>query len=240
MYRLTKNLPIGVYDSGIGGLCVMKDLCDFFPFESFIYFGDNGNAPYGSKNVEELKTLSSTAVKMLKKKKVKAIVIACNTVSTHLYKYIKDTSALVIIKTFPPSSNNKDDCLLCTPLTATSSLVKDCFKGEVIPCKNLAGDIENNVFDLSSVNLKDVLKSISINVSRVILGCTHYYYLKNQIANLTGVEVLSGFEEVKNELYFELKNNSLLKTKGKQKVAFIGKFRKKNEKVYHEILKKNS
>ncbi|MBE5744498.1 MAG: hypothetical protein E7358_07335 [Clostridiales bacterium] len=238
MYRLTENLPIGVYDSGIGGLCVLKELCKEFPFESFIYFGDNGNAPYGSKSVEEIKTLSDRAVKRLKGKKVKAIVIACNTISTHLYNHIKDTSALVIIKTFPPACCDKDACLLCTPLTSNSERVKSCFLGKVIACKNLAGDIERNVFDLSKVDLKGILDHLPNKTSKIILGCTHYYYIKREIEDITGLKVYSGFDEVKNELFFSLKNHSLLKTHGNRKVTFIGKFRKKNEKVYRKILLK--
>ncbi len=236
MYRLSESLPIGVYDSGIGGLCVMKELCKFFPFESFVYFGDNGNAPYGSKSIEELKTLSNRAVKKLKGKKVKAIVIACNTISTNLYKHIKDASALVIIKTVPPKNSFETDLLLCTPLTANSRQVKESFKGKVVPCENLAEEIEKNVFDIGKVDLNIVVQSISKNTTRIILGCTHYCYLKSQIEEISGLKVDEGFEKVKEELYFKLKSNSMLKNKGKQKITFIGKFRKKNKKVFKKLL----
>jgi len=74
--------------------------------------------------------------------------------------------------------------------------------------------------------------------SKIILGCTHYYYIKREIEDITGLKVYSGFDEVKNELFFSLKNHSLLKTHGNRKVTFIGKFRKKNEKVYRKILLK--
>lgn len=238
MYRITKNLPIGVYDSGIGGLCVMKELCDAFPYESFVYFGDNGNAPYGSKSLEELKTLSTIAIKKLKRKKIKALVLACNTISTNLYEYIKDTSALITIKTTPPSSTDKYDCLLCTPLTASSVEIKENFNGTVIACKDLANDIERNVFCLNKIDLNLIVSRIPSNASRVVLGCTHYFYIKKQLEGFINAEVSSNFNKVKEELIFSLKNNFLLKNNGKQKVTYIGKFRKKNKKVYEKILAK--
>ena len=76
MKKIDKNLPIGVFDSGFGGLCVLKELADFFPSETFIYYGDNQNAPYGNKSKKDLKRLSLNAVNYLKGKGVKAIVIA--------------------------------------------------------------------------------------------------------------------------------------------------------------------
>lgn len=238
MYRLTKNLPIGVYDSGIGGLSVLKMLCDNFPNEKFVYFGDNGNAPYGNKSIEEVKNLSSLAVTKLKRKRVKAIVIACNTISTRLYKYIKDISGIPIIKTLPPESEDKRACLLCTPLTADSARVKSCFQGKVLPCDKLAWDIEKNVFSLNKINLKNIIKNIPDNTSEIILGCTHYYYIKEKIEGLTGIKTLVCYENVINALRLQLKSLSLCNEKGKQKITFIGKFRKKNEKVYKEVLKK--
>lgn len=236
MYRLSKNLPIGVYDSGVGGLCVMKELLKSFPYESFVYFGDNGNAPYGDKTIDELKSLCNIAIKKLKRKKVKAIVIACNTLSTNLYNYIRDTSALETIKTIPEKCLCKTALLFCTPLTAKSYQVKENFKGKVVPCENLALQIETHVFNLNKVSLDNVINDIPKNTSEIMLGCTHYYYLKSQIEGLTGLKVGSGFEKVKKELYFKLKSNSLLKNKGKQKVTFIGKFRKKNKKVFKKVL----
>ena len=126
--------------------------------------------------------------------------------------------------------------LLCTPLTAISRQVKESFKGKVIPCKNLAGEIENNVFNIDKVNLDRIIETIPKNTTRIILGCTHYCYLKSKFEEILGLKVDDGFEKVKNELYFKLKSNSLIKNNGKQKVTFIGKFRKKNEKVFKKLL----
>ncbi|MBY6770125.1 aspartate/glutamate racemase family protein, partial [Clostridium botulinum] len=77
-----KNRPIGFFDSGVGGLSVMKEAIRLMPNENYIYFGDSKNATYGIKTVEEVRTLTFNAVETLLEKNVKAIVVACNTATS--------------------------------------------------------------------------------------------------------------------------------------------------------------
>ena len=84
------NRPIGVYDSGIGGLTVLKKLKQFLPYESFVYYGDTINIPYGTKTKSELLKITKNTMKFFKEKNVKAVVMACNTTSAAVYEDLKN------------------------------------------------------------------------------------------------------------------------------------------------------
>lgn len=240
MKKVKNDLAIGVFDSGLGGLCVLKDLAEFLPLENFMYYGDNENAPYGNKDIETLKSLSLGAVNRLLDEGVKAIVIGCNTLSSHLYKYIRDCAGVPVIKTLPPKSNNKNDILICTQKTAESSYVLNGFKGLVIPSKTLAIDIEKNIFNLSKIDLKNITELIPLTTDKVVLGCTHYHYVKSMLELLTNVKVIDGYSKVKFDLYDTLKKHKLFTFRNNGEIKFIGASSSFNGKVYYEILKKQS
>ena len=232
-----ENLPIGVFDSGVGGLCVLKDLCDFFPFENFVYFGDNLNAPYGNKDIQTLKSLSKNIVERLISFGVKGIVIGCNTLSCNLYNFIKDCACVPVIKTLPPKCNDRRAVLLCTVKTSESVYVKNNFKGLVIPLKSLAKDIEANVFNLEGIDLSQIAMKIPLNASKIILGCTHYHFLKNRLQSLfPSIVVEDGYSEVKRLLYSKLKKQMLFKNSKKGSVTFIGECADFNEKIFKTLL----
>ena len=83
---MADNRPIGIFDSGIGGLTVLREIIAAVPNESTIYFGDDGRSPYGTKSHDTIINYSLQDMKFLKEQDVKMIVIACNTASTHAYK----------------------------------------------------------------------------------------------------------------------------------------------------------
>ncbi len=236
MKNLDRNLPIGVFDSGIGGLTVLKELQSFLPGESFIYYGDNVNAPYGNKSIKQLKELSKRAVNILMKSKVKAIVIACNTLSTNLYNYIKDCAHVPVVKTTPLISSCENDCLLCTVKTSESEFVKKNYKCSVIGFETLAQEIEKNVFNLSAIDLSLVLSRIPLTTERIILGCTHYHFIKPMIKTAFKVPVVDGVLKVKIDLLNELKKHRLFSLQKKGSVKFVGDSYELNCKVYNEIL----
>ncbi|MBQ3234923.1 MAG: aspartate/glutamate racemase family protein [Clostridia bacterium] len=238
MKKLDKNLPIGVFDSGIGGLCVLKELADFFPCENFIYFGDNLNAPYGNKDLNTLKALTANAVDRLKGEGVKALVIGCNTLSSNLYRFVKERAGVPVIKTLPPKCKDKNKVLLCTVKTAESNFVKRFFKGRVIGLRNLAGDIEKSVFNLEQINLDFLVNSIPKTASGVVLGCTHYHYVKPIIESLSKIPVEDGYKRVKFSLRKVLKKQKLFKNSKNRAIKFIGESSNFNEKVYYFHLSK--
>ncbi len=239
MKNLSANLPIGVFDSGLGGLSVLKELESFLPTESFVYFGDNLNAPYGNKSIEDLKFLSKRAVDILKEFKVKAIVIACNTLSTNLYGYIKDYAKVPVVKTIPPKSKDINDCLLCTVKTAESDFVKKNFEGKVIPLEDLAKKIEENIFDLNKIDLKPIISRLPLTTNKIILGCTHYHFIKQRLESVVSVPVVNGFSTVKDSLFATLKKLKLFNFQKQGEITFVGESKELNYKVYSEILIEN-
>ena len=119
-----KNNPIGFFDSGVGGLSVMREAISIMPNENYIYFGDSKNAPYGTKSLEEVRKLTFDAVEFLLMKNVKAIVIACNTATSaaieelrNKYTYIPIIGIEPAIK--PAVNLNKEGniIVMATPMT---------------------------------------------------------------------------------------------------------------------------
>ncbi len=233
---------IAVLDSGVGGLSVLTELIKKFPNRQFLYLGDNGNAPYGRKSRRELLSLAIKNVNVLKEYNVEAIVLGCNTLSVNLISDIKDYSGLPVFGVFPPVekylSEGKKVLLLATERTAEKYRgVKNL---HTVGLKNLVKDIENNLFNLSAVNFeKNLLESVGEFVDKkgyydtVILGCTHYVFLKNKISdhfcpkNLTSGNIFA-VEKLKKYL---LNKKSLVNYSGFE-LKFVGKWAKTNEKFY--------
>ena len=229
-----KNLPIGVFDSGIGGLNVLHELCKTFKNESFIYFGDNLNAPYGNKTKKELFNLCCNAIDKLLLNNVKAVVIACNTASTNCLDKLKAKYAnLIIVGTFPKSINSKNTILFSTFKTAKSKYVLQNFSNcKIVPLKNLAKDIENYYLYGTTINLKKVKTYASVKYKSVLLGCTHYIYLKEQFKKFFNCRIYDGLNEVCTRLKASL--NGLEGANLEPSISFIGESAKFNLYVYQK------
>ena len=98
------NRPIGVFDSGLGGLTVLKEIVSLLPGENTIYFGDSGRAPYGSKSPETIGRFSQQIVRFLQRQQVKIIVIACNTASACAYDLVRNTAGVPVIEVVAPGA----------------------------------------------------------------------------------------------------------------------------------------
>ncbi len=228
------DLPIGVFDSGIGGLNVLNYLSNAFKNESFVYYGDNLNAPYGNKSLKELKRLTINCVKKLMDFKVKAIVVACNTLSTNCFNDIVEFSKLDVIGTFPKIVNDNNAVLLCTNKTAQSSYVLNNFnKDAVIPLTTLAKNIENSIRNGKTLNLETELPKFKKVPNSIILGCTHYVFLKNQFISTYKCNVYDGLDDVSsrlNKVLLDKKSNNV-----NPKIYFIGLTAKRNFCVYNKV-----
>lgn len=231
------SFKIGVFDSGIGGLTVLRKLTKHLPNEDYIYLGDNQNAPYGNKNIGELKRLVFSSLDLLLSCNVKVLVVACNTVSTTLKSDILARYKIPVVFTLP--KRVEDAVLICTPNTARSSYVKENFTSNVVPLPMLASEIENNVFYPNLIGYKLDLKALPKNTKKLVLGCTHYIYLKDAISRETDLEVYDGLDGVVSDLNFTLKTHKLFSKAKKGKIEFVGDFASYNQKVYEEILCKN-
>lgn len=190
-----KNNPIGFFDSGVGGLTVLKQLRELMPQENCIYFGDTKNMPYGEKNKDQLIKFSEGIFNFLGKQGVKAVVMACNTTSATVYDSLKDNfdykiypiiqSVTQILAELPVKKLG----ILATHATINSHAYKNGIQKinpdiEVIEhaCPEWVKIVEDKLEDcpesISAIK-KDLDKILSSTPDKIVLGCTHYPYLIN-------------------------------------------------------------
>ena len=180
---------IGVYDSGIGGLTTLKILEANFPFCNFYYLADNKNMPFGSKSKAQLASIVSSALKKLKAHS-EIQVIACNTASTLIDDYA--------IKLLPPTTTSGKTLVMATPMTISHLQSDGQFADDryvFADTPELASLVEVYVSvgaRKNCLNLKDLTRYLAPKlfefkgVENVVLGCSHYLYVKNEISRILG------------------------------------------------------
>jgi len=232
-----KNMPIGFFDSGVGGLSVLREAIKLLPNEDFIYFGDSKNAPYGTKSVDEVRELSFKASELLLKYSVKAIVVACNTATSAAIENLRNTyKNMPIIGIEPalkPAVELKREgkiVIMATPMTLSEKKfynLMERYKENAdivpLPCPGLVEYIEKGIVKGREVNefLKEKFLPLkNENVSSVVLGCTHYPFIKEELANVLGdkVAIIDGSKGTAAQLKRQLLNRDIIndkKEKGK-------------------------
>ena len=202
-----KDSPVGVFDSGMGGVSVLRKLCRVMPGEDFIYFGDSANAPYGTKSKEEIRILTEKAFDYLRKKRCKAVVIACNTATSAAAKHLRakypDYTIIGLEPALKPAALSMDYprvLAMATPLTLKEEKFNSLMaqyedKAEFIklPAPKLVEFIESGEFDSAEeiAYLEEILAPYSGNkVDAVVLGCTHFPFARKNIQRILGDEVL--------------------------------------------------
>lgn len=213
-----KNV-IGFFDSGVGGISVMREAKKLMPNENYIYFGDSKNAPYGTKTTDEVKALSFEAVEFLIKKGAKAVVVACNTATSaailDLREHYKSLPIIGIEPALKPAVEH-NNCgkiiVMATPMTLSEIKFKTLMDNygkdrDIIPlpCAGLVEFIERGELEGSEIEefLEDKFKNINKDeISAIVLGCTHYPFVKNAISKIVGshVEIIDGSEGTAKEL----------------------------------------
>ncbi|MBF0571801.1 MAG: glutamate racemase [Candidatus Omnitrophica bacterium] len=224
--------PIGVFDSGLGGLTVVKELNHHLPNERIVYFGDTARVPYGTKSGETIIRYSREIVRVLLKHKVKMVVVACNTASSLALDVLKKEFDLPILGVIEPGArkaaavtrNNK------IGIIATSSTVKSgkyarkivqLNKNIVVfsqPCPLFVPLVEEGWFDhaityqVAGHYLRDIKKK---KIDTLILGCTHYPLLKGVLHNVMGtqVQLVDSAQEVALQVKEVLTKRRLLRTR---------------------------
>jgi len=184
-------MKIGMFDSGIGGLTVLKQFLKKYPNNEYIYVGDNKNIPYGSKSKSEIIEISRNVVKFLKSKDVDLIIIACGTVSANAIDILKEENDIPIIGVIDETINylNKSSYNKIGVMATKLSIESHKFLNEVkakkiieIPCYNLAYIIESGDYTNLNEELDNYLAPIKNNrVDVLVLGCTHYPLVKDNI-----------------------------------------------------------
>jgi len=221
-------MRIGLFDSGLGGLTVLKEFKKKYPNNEYIYFGDNKNLPYGSKNKNELFKLASKSIEFLLSKNVDLVIIACGTVSSNVYNELKDKYNIPIYDIITPVINYINDSdfknvgLMATQATISSNKFKKGinkqFYGQACPLlvPYIEGDKSINI----NSRLNEYLSNIK-NYDAIILGCTHYPLLENEIKKITdsklinmgtilcdSLDIIDSIESV--TLYFSKYDNNLI------------------------------
>ena len=235
------NRPIGVFDSGLGGLTAVKYMSDILPNESFIYFGDTARTPYGSKSVDTIKKFSVQIADFLVESGVKAIVIACNTVSATCMELLKDRhpgipivgmiapAARYIVKKCNPRSTIG---IIGTRVTVESHQYEKAIAkcgGEVQvrskACPLFVPAIEEGIGDHSVFRsiigyyLDDFIRDNSIDT--LVLGCTHYPLIESEIKQMySGLTIVNPSKIVAEEVRKYLWDNNMLALENENNSAF--------------------
>lgn len=212
---MDKNYPIGVFDSGIGGLSVLRQLIRFMPYEKFVYFGDTARVPYGNKSEETVRRYSKQCAEFMIRKNVKLIVIACNTASAIAMEAVREISGDVpVIGMIEPAAGaalratvNGKIGIIGTRATVNS----DSYASKI---KELAGDANIEVLskacplfvpiveegmlnhEIARLSAEEYLAPLkNENVDTLVLGCTHYPLLSRLISEIMpGVSLIDSGE----------------------------------------------
>ncbi len=234
-YMCTRNAPIGFMDSGIGGLTVLKSAVTALPGESFVYYGDNDNAPYGIKQRDEIRLLCRNACEKLLSYGVKAIVIACNTATSAAVDCLRHEIDIPIIGMEPalkPAAQKVNGGKVLVMAT-TATLRQEKFKNLydkyahdnclLMPCDGLVKLVEAKHFDDMYVTeyIKQIKKDINgEKIDAVVLGCTHFIFAKKVIENEIGLTI-DGNSGTIAHLNHVLNERGLLSTNAQANVRLL-------------------
>lgn len=237
-----KSAPIGVFDSGVGGISVLRELIKIMPYEDYLYFGDSANAPYGGKNIKEVEKLTINAAEMFIKEGVKGMVVACNTATSAAVADMRmmypDLPLVGIEPALKPAVfENLDNPTIL--VMATHNTIKEqkfqklvekyASEADVIPveCPGLMEFVERGETqgERLRVFLQNLLLPAMENMpSAIVLGCTHYPFVADTIREIVGpwVKIYDGGEGTAREMRRRLEAENLLNSSNKKgKVKFL-------------------
>lgn len=224
---MKKHRPIGLFDSGVGGLTVLEQVHQLMPQEDLVYIADSGNAPYGDKSVDFIRQRAVELCNVLIEQDVKAIVIACNTATAAAAEHCREIFDLPIIAMEPgvkPALENSKNGLvgvLATKETAHSAQLDaliSTFAGDrqvlVQACPGLVEQIEADQINDEKTKrlLREYLAPMqSLGVDTIVLGCSHYPIVRQQIHDIVGADVtlIETGTPVAKELLRRLRNDDL-------------------------------
>ena len=196
--------PIGFFDSGIGGISVWKEVVKLLPRENTIYLADSKNSPYGSKTISEIQDISFKNTKWLVEKGCKLIVVACNTATTNSINLLREKFEIPFVGIEPgikpaiKESKNGKIGVLATRGTLSSELFEktsqSIFGIDIIEKDGAgiveiieSGEFENN--ELESLLRKYLNPMIDYGIDQLVLGCTHYFIVKDLIKKIVGNKI---------------------------------------------------
>lgn len=224
------NNKIGILDSGLGGLSVLKELLKILPNEDYLFYEDNINNPYGEKCDKEIFEIVSKIVDYLLEKGCKIIVLACNTATTSCLKKLREIYPnTIFVGTVPAlkvsfDQNFKNTLLLATPYTIKSTRVEELINDFKHSNQNIYLESGKNLAHLIELGdtkgieelLKEILTPYKNKIDSIVLGCTHYPLVKESFKKiLPNCEILDGALGVSWEVKHQLIINNLLSDSAK-------------------------
>lgn len=201
-----KEAPIGVFDSGVGGLTVAREIMRQIPNEKVVYFGDTARVPYGSKSQDVVTRYSKQIVRFLRTQDVKAIVIACNTASAMALPAIEKEIDIPIIGVIRPGAKVASEAtkngkigVIATDATIGSNIYTEYIQ-EINPTAQVIGKacplfcplIEEGLLEdpvTDEIAKRYLSELIDIDIDTLILGCTHYPLIRSTIGRIMGDKV---------------------------------------------------
>ncbi|WGH75064.1 glutamate racemase [Tenacibaculum tangerinum] len=226
--KINLKQPIGIFDSGIGGTSIWKEIHHLLPNENTIYLSDSKNAPYGQKTTQEIVNLSIKNTELLIKKGAKIIVVACNTATTNAIQYLRNEYTIPFIGIEPaikPASLNTKTGkvgILATKGTLNSALFEktaSSLSDEITIIEQVGEGLVELIEDgkmysdeMTSLLHKYLTPMLEKKCDYIVLGCTHYPYLLPQIQKIAGknITIIDSGEAVARQVKNVLSNQNLL------------------------------
>ena len=226
------NAPIGIFDSGVGGLTVARAILDQLPNESILYIGDTARGPYGPRPLAEVRDFSLETLDFLVEQGVKALVIACNTASAAMLRDARERYSVPVIEVIQPAVRRAVAAtrtgkvgVIGTRATIDSQAYLDAFAAAPqlqitsTACPRFVDFVERGETSgeaITEVAREYLAPMIAADVDTLVLGCTHYPLLTGVISYVmgNGVSLVSSAEETAKDLYRVLVEGSMLRETG--------------------------
>ena len=200
-----KDLPIAVFDSGVGGISVLRELIALMPEEKYIYFGDSANAPYGTRTTEEVRVLTLNAADMLYERGIKAMVVACNTATAAAIELLREEYPHIVVVGIEPALKVATDRfprghvgIMATQVTLREEKLEHLVgrfpdaQVERIPAPGLVELVEQGKAESPETEelLRKILAPYQGQLDAIVLGCTHYPFVKEAVRKVLGDNVV--------------------------------------------------
>lgn len=223
---MSNNKPICLFDSGIGGLTVLKKFINKFPNENYIYLADLARVPFGDKTKEEIKNIVDEIIQWLVQFEPKSIIMACNTSSATFSSQLEDLSSKFGVPVYGiiesctraiGNSSHKKVSVWATQLTANSNCYRNLIQKinsnisvEELGCPKLVPMIEGLSFTLEERNkiINEYLDRTSKDSNALVMGCTHYPLISEDLKKLRDIEIIDPADSLISELEKTLVKNS--------------------------------